>query len=321
MSSRDIIKEELEKEAQAILQAASRLNEAVEEAVEMLYQCQGKVIVTGMGKTGIIARKIAATLASTGTTAIFLHAAEGIHGDLGMLQKGDVIIAVSYSGNTQELVSLIPYIKFHKVPIIAITGNAQSQLAKHADMILDSSVSPESEPFGLVPTASTTVALALGDALAVALLKKRDFQESDFARFHPGGTIGRKLIYRVRDLMHTDKENPLVTTRVTMAEAILEMTSKGLGCTSVIDEKGKLAGIVTDGDLRRIISLGENFLQKKISSVMTANPHHVAPDALAVDALTLMEDHKITMLPVTDEDHRPIGMLHMHDLINAGVVG
>lgn len=321
MNSRDIIKAELEKEAQAILQAASRLNEAGEEAVEMLYQCQGKVIVTGMGKTGIIARKIAATLASTGTTAIFLHAAEGIHGDLGMLQKGDVVIAVSYSGNTQELVSLIPYIKFHKVPIIAITGNAQSQLARNADVTLDSYVSRESEPFGLVPTASTTVALALGDALAVALLKKRDFQESDFARFHPGGTIGRKLIYRVRDLMHSGRENPLVTIQVTMAEAILEMTSKGLGCTSVIDENGKLAGIVTDGDLRRIISLGENFLQKKVSNIMTANPRQVAPDTLAVDALTLMEDHKITMLPVIDEDHRPIGMLHMHDLINAGVVG
>ncbi len=317
----DSVRNELNLEAKAIIEASKRINKDIEEAIDLLYNCTGKVIVTGMGKTGIIARKIAATLASTGTTAIFLHAAEGIHGDLGILQKNDVVIAVSYSGNTQELVSLIPYIKFHKIPIIALTGNLESQLAKNSNVVINCFVPKEYEPLGLVPTSSTTVTLAMGDAIAIALLKKRDFKESDFAKFHPGGTIGKKLIYKVEDLMHTGRNNPLVSSKVKMDKVILEMTSKGLGCTNVVDDKGKLIGIITDGDLRRILSKSGNILEKSAYESMTQNPKYVYANSLAVDALNLMEDNKITMLPVIDEDGKSIGMLHMHDLIDTGVVG
>lgn len=317
----EFMKKELNLEADAIKKVAERIDENAEKAVDLLFNCQGKVIVTGMGKTGIIARKIAATFSSTGTTAIFLHAAEGIHGDLGILQKDDVVIAVSNSGNTPELVSIIPYIKFNKIPLIAITGNINSKLAKNSDIVIDCYVPKEYEPFGLVPTASTTVALALGDAIAVALLKKKDFKESDFARFHPGGTIGKKLIYQVKDLMHSGKENPLVQNNVKMDNAILEMTSKGLGCTNVIDNNGKLVGIVTDGDLRRFLSKGYTNLNILVTEAMTVNPKHTSPETLAVEALNLMEENKITMLPVLNESNEPVGMLHMHDLIDAGVVG
>ncbi|MBC8415678.1 MAG: KpsF/GutQ family sugar-phosphate isomerase [Candidatus Cloacimonetes bacterium] len=317
----EFVKKELNLEAEAIKKVAERIDENAEKAVDLLFNCQGKVIVTGMGKTGIIARKIAATFSSTGTTAIFLHAAEGIHGDLGILQKDDVVIAVSNSGNTPELVSIIPYIKFNKIPLIAITGNINSKLAKNSDVVIDCYVPKEYEPFGLVPTASTTVALALGDAIAVALLKKKDFKESDFARFRPGGTIGKKLIYQVKDLMHSGKENPLVQNNVKMDNAILEMTSKGLGCTNVIDNDGKLVGVVTDGDLRRFLSKGYTNLNILVTEAMTVNPKHTSPETLAVEALNLMEENKITMLPVVNESNEPVGMLHMHDLIDAGVVG
>jgi arabinose-5-phosphate isomerase len=321
MDIKEIVRKELELEAKAIQLVSARLDDSVEKAVELLYKCSGKVIVTGMGKTGIIARKLAATLSSTGTTAIFLHAAEGIHGDLGILNEDDLVVAISYSGNTEELVSIIPFIKFSKIPIIAITGNVDSRLANNSEVVIDCSVPKEFEPFGLVPTASTTVALAMGDAIAVALLKKRNFKESDFARFHPGGTIGKKLIYRVRDLMHEGESNPLVSEGVSMDQVILEMTSKGLGCTGVVNAAGLLTGIVTDGDLRRVLGIPGNLLDRKAEEVMTADPVSVLADTLAVEALTCMEEHKITMLPVVDVDKKPVGMLHMHDLINAGVVG
>ncbi|MCK4311776.1 MAG: KpsF/GutQ family sugar-phosphate isomerase [Candidatus Cloacimonetes bacterium] len=317
----EIVKKELNLEAEAINKIAERIDENIIKAIDILYNCKGKVVVTGMGKTGIIARKIAATLSSTGTTSIFLHAAEGIHGDLGILQKDDVVIAVSTSGNTQELISIIPFIKFMKIPIISITGNKQSQLAKNSDVVIDCYVPKEYEPFGLVPTASTTVTLAIGDAIAVALLKKRDFKETDFAKFHPGGTIGKKLIYKVDDLMHTGDKNPIVENNVKMDKVILEMTSKGLGCTNVIDENGKLVGIVTDGDLRRFLAKGITDLNVLVLEAMTVNPKSVNPETLAVDALNLMEENKITMLPVVDKENIPVGMLHMHDLIDAGVVG
>lgn len=317
----EIVKKELNLEAEAINKIAERIDDSVEKAIDILYNCNGKVVVTGMGKTGIIARKIAATLSSTGTTSIFLHAAEGIHGDLGILQKDDVVIAVSTSGNTQELISIIPFIKFMKIPIISITGNKQSQLAKNSNVVIDCYVPKEYEPFGLVPTASTTVTLAIGDAIAVALLKKRDFKETDFAKFHPGGTIGKKLIYKVEDLMHTGDKNPVVENNVKMDKVILEMTSKGLGCTNVIDENGKLVGIVTDGDLRRFLAKGITDLNVSVLEAMTVNPKSVYPETLAVDALNLMEENKITMLPVVNKENAPVGMLHMHDLIDAGVVG
>lgn len=317
----DFVKKELNLEAKAINEAADRVNENIEKAIEILYKCSGKVIVTGMGKTGIIARKIAATLSSTGTTAIFLHAAEGIHGDLGILQENDIVIAVSYSGNTEELISIIPYIKFKKIQIIAITGNLGSKLANNSDIVIDSFVKKEYEPFGLVPTSSTTVSLAIGDALAIALLKKRNFKESDFAQFHPGGTIGKKMILTVNDLMHSGDKNPIVKNTDKMNKVVLEMTSKGLGCSSVIDEAGKLIGIVTDGDLRRYLTKGHTDLNVQAAEVLTGKPKTVHPKCLAVDALNLMEDHKITMLPVVNQCDEPVGMLHMHDLINAGVVG
>ncbi len=317
----DFIKKELNLEAKAIIEASERINDEIEKAIEILYECSGKVIVTGMGKTGIIARKIAATLSSTGTTAIFLHAAEGIHGDLGILQENDVVVAVSYSGNTEELISIIPYIKFKKIPIIALTGNADSKLAKNSDIVIDCFVKKEYEPFGLVPTSSTTVTLAMGDAIAIALLKKRNFKESDFAQFHPGGTIGKKMILKVEDLMHSGDKNPIVKNSDKMNKAVLEMTSKGLGCTNVIDESGKLVGIVTDGDLRRFLSKGYTDLNIKVTEAITKFPKTVKPNTLAVDALNLMEDNKITMMPVVNDQNEPVGMLHMHDLINAGVVG
>ena len=318
------VKNELKLEAKAISEVAERIDENTEKAIELICCCTGKIIVTGMGKTGIIARKIAATLTSTGTTAIFLHAAEGIHGDLGTLGNNDVVIAISNSGNTQELVSIIPFIKFRKIPIIALTGNKQSQLATNSDVVIDCNVPKEYEPFGVVPTSSTTVALAVGDALSIALLKKKNFREEDFAEFHPGGTIGKRLLLKVKDLMHSDDKNPVVSCTDKMDTAILEMTSKGLGCTNVTDETGKLAGIITDGDLRRELSRelknNRNILQENAEIVMTKNPKTANPENLAVDALNLMEDNKITMLPVINEIGVPVGMLHLHDLINAGII-
>lgn len=318
----EIIKQELLLAADAIVRTANKLSpEALHKAFELIVSCSGKVVVTGLGKTGIIARKISATLSSTGTTSIFLHAADGVHGDIGMIQSGDVVIAVSHSGSTKELLSVITYAKFIKVPVIALTGNLNSPLAESSDVILDCSVPKEIEPFGLVPTASTTVALAVGDALAVALLKHKNFAEADFAKFHPGGTIGKKLLLRVSDLMHSGNALPVVSSGQKMPEVIMEMTGKKLGCTAIVDEQGCLVGMITDGDLRRQLQLKQNhLLDFSAAECMTANPKHAHPEELAVNALNLMESHKITMLPVLDADNRPVGMLHMHDLIQAGII-
>ena len=320
MNTLETIRLELQREAEAVNEAAQRVDNKFCEAVELIYDCQGKIVVTGMGKTGIIGRKIAATLASTGTTAIYLHPAEGIHGDLGMVQKEDIVIAISYSGATSEVVKIIPYLHFHKIPIIAITGNLESELSRNSQIVLDGSIPEGYEPFGLVPTCSTTVALAIGDALAVALLKKRNFREEDFALFHPGGTIGRKLLLQVKDLMHKNEEIPVVPQGAGLDQVVLEMTGKKLGCTCVTNGSGKLMGIVTDGDLRRLITKGIKGLKQKASQIMTVNPLTIYQDILAVDALNLMETNKITMLPVVDSNNIPIGFLHMHDLIQAGVV-
>jgi len=318
----DTVLEELAKEASAISKVAEQLDKsAVEKAFDLLCECSGKVVLTGIGKAGIIARKISATLASTGTTSIFLHAAEGIHGDLGMIEPRDIVIAVSNSGNSQELISIIPFLKFNHVPIIALTGELNSQLAKNADAVLNCHVPKEYEPLGLVPTSSTTVALAVGDALAIALLRHKNFQLNDFARFHPGGTIGKKLLLRVSDLMHKGEDLPHVSSTVGMSTAIMEMTSKKLGCTAVTNHDGKLAGMITDGDLRRQLhSKGDVLLSFTAGDCMTANPKALNPDELAIDALNLMESFKITMLPVVDDNNIPVGMLHMHDLIRAGVI-
>lgn len=318
----DIIKQELIQTAKAITEVSVRLSpHTLHKAFELLINCQGKVVVTGLGKTGIIARKISATLASTGTTSIFLHAADGMHGDIGMIQDNDVVLAVSYSGATKELLSIISYAKFIHVPVIALTGNTSSPLAESADVILDCFIPKEYEPFGLVPTASTTVALALGDALAVALLRHKNFEEKDFALFHPGGTIGKKLLLRVSDLMHSGDALPIVKSAQKMPEVIMVMTSKKLGCTAVIDEKGILIGMITDGDLRRQLQEKQNhILNCTAGECLTAHPKSAHPEDLAVNALNLMESHKITMLPVIDNENKPVGMLHMHDLIQAGII-
>lgn len=320
MKINKIIKEELHRQSEAIRLAAERTGEEFDQAVELIFNCQGKIVVTGMGKTGLIGRKIAATLSSTGTSAFYLHPAEGIHGDLGMVQEGDLLIALSYSGNTREMIEIIPYMHFHKIPIIAITGNHESELAKNSCIVLNSAVPKEYEPFGLVPTSSTTVSLAIGDALAVALLRKRSFCEEDFARYHPGGTIGRRLLLKVDDLMHTNDEIPYIDAKDGLDKVVLEMTSKKLGCTCVMKEN-RLIGIITDGDLRRLLALGMKALKSKAEDIMTKDPLSISRDKLAVDALYLMEKKKITMLPVLESNNQVAGILHMHDLIQAGVVG
>ncbi len=317
----EIAKYELELVKKAVDFSLSNIGGEFEEAVNLLNECKGKVVVTGLGKTGIIGRKLAATLTSTGTTAIFLHAAEGVHGDLGMLSKDDVVIAISSSGNSGELVSILPFFKFLKVPVIAMTANMNSKLAMNSDIVIDCSVPQNSEPFGLVPTITTTITLILADAVAVALLKKKDFQIQDFARVHPGGTIGRKLLLRVEDLMHSGESNPMSSVHDSMKKVIMTMTTKGLGCSNIIGDDGKLKGIITDGDLRRLLSSEDFNLDKTAEECMVRNPRTVTRKTLAVKALTLMEDMKITMLPVVDEENSPEGMLHMHDLIQAGVVG
>jgi arabinose-5-phosphate isomerase len=322
MSVVEDIRNELKLEAEAIRRVADKLDPAqLQAAFDLLKDCRGKVVLTGIGKAGIIARKISATLASTGTTSIFLHAAEGIHGDLGMMQNTDIVIAISNSGNTQELLSIIPFIKFIGVPLIALTGNLQSQLAQAADAVLDCGVPPEFEALGLVPTSSTTVALAVGDALAVALLRHKNFSLVDFARFHPGGNIGKKLLLMVSDLMHSGPALPKVLENESMSDAILEMTSKKLGCTAVVSAAGILKGMITDGDLRRQIQLrGGGILKARAAQCMTADPKRCRGSELAVNALNLMERHQITMLPVVDAEDKVIGMLHMHDLIRAGII-
>lgn len=320
MNFKNLIQKEMLAESDAIKKAADKINDSIDKAISFIYECNGKLVTTGMGKSGLIARKISATFASTGTTSIYLHPAEGIHGDLGMLQKGDVVLALSHSGNTQELISIIPFIKFNQIPLIAITGNTDSALAKNADIVIDSSIDKEIEPFGLVPTASTTVQLAIGDALAVAVLNKKEFKINDFALFHPGGTIGKKLLLKISDLMHSGEQNPKVPETADMNQAILEMTSKGLGCTIVESNQGKLIGIVTDGDLRRFLSHGLTNLNLSVLDAMTTNPKRMHPDELAVEALNLMEKYMITMLPIVNHEDEPVGLLHMHDLIKSGVV-
>ncbi|MCB5269990.1 MAG: KpsF/GutQ family sugar-phosphate isomerase [Candidatus Cloacimonetes bacterium] len=322
MSISSCIRDELLKEASAIKTVAESLDHAqLEKAFQLLKACEGKVVLTGIGKAGIIARKISATLASTGTSSIFLHAAEGIHGDLGMLNNKDVVLAISNSGNTSEMLAIIPFIKFIGIPLISLTGNPESQLAKASDAVLSTKVDSSLEALGLVPTASTTVALALGDALAIALLKDKNFSLNDFARFHPGGAIGKRLLLKVKDLMHQDQELPRVLESASLMDSILEMSSKKLGCTIVEDADGRLMGIITDGDLRRHIQQKQqNILSYAAKDCMTANPKACLPDDLAVSALNLMEQFSITMLPVIDAQGKAAGLLHMHDLIRAGVV-
>jgi len=303
----------LQTEAAAILALVDRVDDQFARAVELIRGCKGRVIVTGMGKSGIICRKIAATLASTGTPAFFLHPAEAVHGDLGVIQADDVVIAMSYSGETEELTRVLETLKRIGAPLIAISGSLTSTLAQAADVALDCSVSEEACPMNLVPTASTTAALALGDALAMTVLVEKGFKPEDFANLHPGGKLGKKLM-RVEQLMSAGDALPVVQLNTAMRDVIYEMSRKGLGMTSVVEEDGRLAGIITDGDLRRKMATTPNIQDLTARDVMTANPVAIGQSTMAVEALAMMEQRKITSIVVIDADRRVAGVVHLHDL-------
>jgi arabinose-5-phosphate isomerase len=310
----------LDIEARALTELNQRLDSRVEQAVALMLACPGRVIVCGLGKTGHIARKIAATLASTGTPSFFLHAAEAVHGDIGMIGGQDLLIAVSYSGSGQELLAILPAAHRLGVKVIAMTGHNDSELARLADVHLDVSVSQEACPLNLAPTASTTVALAMGDALAVACLEARGFGADDFARSHPGGALGRRLLTRVADIMRSASAVPCVTQSASVFEALEEISRKGMGMTAVIDSSGRAIGIFTDGDLRRLIERKGDVRKLTVADGMSSNPRHIQPEALAVDAAVIMDSHKLNQMLVSDDQGKLIGAVHMHDLMAAKVV-
>jgi arabinose-5-phosphate isomerase len=320
MNMLDIAKKVLQTEADAVQALISKLDDNFTRAVDVIYSSRGRVVVTGMGKSGLVGKKIAATLASTGTPAFFMHPAEATHGDLGMVTSDDVIIAISNSGETDEIVSLMPFLKRFSVSLISMTGNRSSSLARGADVTLDISVSEEACPMGIVPTASTTATLAMGDALAIALLTRRGFREEDFAFFHPSGSLGKKLFIQVKDLMHSGEMLPLTQADASLTEAIIEISSRRLGVTAVIDDGMRVLGIVTDGDVRRgIEKWGKSFLDKKVLEVMTTNPKLIREEELAAKALAIMEKHSITSLVVADDERRIRGIIHMHDVLRQGI--
>lgn len=305
-------------EAEGILGLVPRLDERFLRALEILRDCRGRVVVTGIGKSGIAGRKVAATLASVGTPALFLHSAEGVHGDIGMVARGDVALAISNSGETEEILALLPAIKRLGVPLVVLTGNPNSTLARNGDVVLDVSVGVEACPMNLVPTSSTIAALAMGDALAVALLELRGVEPEDFAVVHPGGNLGRRFL-KVEDLMHVGEAVPIVSEETPMADAILEMTGKRLGATTVVDAAGRLSGIITDGDLRRALQKDRQVFRKVAREVMSLNPKTIGRSELATKALEVMERHAITQLIVVD-DRRPAGIIHLHDILRAKIV-
>ena len=308
-------------EADALMALADSINGEFEQAVRLILATKGRVVVTGMGKSGLIGQKIASTMASTGTPAFFLHPAEGIHGDLGMIMKGDVVIAISNSGETDEVVRILPIIKRLGASLVSMSGNPKSTLARAGDVFLDISIKEEACPLGLAPTASTTATLAMGDALAVALLLERGFRPEDFALFHPGGSLGKKLLLTVGDLMHAGDAVPVVTSDTPMRDALFVITSKGLGVTGVIDGDGALLGVITDGDLRRALGRGVDILGLPAGELMGRNPKRIKRGELAAKALQRMEEHSITSLFVFegDDDKQPVGVIHLHDLLKAGL--
>jgi arabinose-5-phosphate isomerase len=314
-------KEVVRIEAEAIAALEERIGQQFADAVEMIFRCTGRVVIAGMGKSGIIARKIVATLNSTGTPSLFLHPSDALHGDLGMVRKEDVIILISKSGDTVELHALVPMLKRIGVPIIAMLGSTSSKLSGSADIVLDASVRVEACPYDLAPTSSTTATLVLGDALAMALLERKQFTEEEFALYHPGGNLGKRLLLRVGEMMTAGAAVPIVAKNIPIRDAILEMTTKRLGATCVVDDSGKLAGIITDGDLRRLLQKTTDVTNITAEMAMTRHPKTISRDLLAAVALQEMEAHNITQLIVVDREHRPVGMLHLHELVKAGLGG
>ncbi|HOL64111.1 MAG TPA: KpsF/GutQ family sugar-phosphate isomerase [Accumulibacter sp.] len=316
----DLARQVLRIEAEAVTALVERVDDDFLRAVALILNSHGRVIVSGMGKSGHIGRKIASTLASTGTPAYFVHPAEASHGDLGMITRDDILIALSNSGEAVELLTIVPIVKRQGAKLLSLTGNRQSSLAREADIHLDVGVAQEACPLNLAPTASTTAALALGDALAVALLDARGFGREDFARSHPGGRLGRRLLTHVRDVMHVGPAVPQVSLATSVAEAILEISRGGIGMTAVIDDQQRLVGIVTDGDLRRAFASNLDLRSRQVSAIMGCHPRSIGPDRLAVEAVEMMEHYRINQLPVVDEHGRLLGALNMHDLFQAKVI-
>jgi arabinose-5-phosphate isomerase len=310
-------------ESAAILQMGERLDQSFVRAVQLLLECRGRVVVTGVGKSGAIGRKMASTLASTGTPALFLHAGEGLHGDLGMVAPGDVLIALSYSGRTDDLLAILPVVKSMKVPVIAVTGNAQSFLADHADLTLNVAVEKEACPLNLAPTSSTTAALAMGDALAICVMHQRRFGSEDFARFHPGGTLGRGLTLTVNDLMRTGSRLAILQENVNLRDALHAITEAVTGAAIIVDEAGKLSGYLTDGDVRRLLVHSENaddLLRQNVADTMTRSPLAFSPDQLALDAMRSLQERGVDDAPVVDENNVPVGLLDVQELLRAGLM-
>lgn len=315
-SARDVIK----KEAEAVAGLLDRLDENFEKAVRAILTTSGRVIVTGIGKSGLVGRKIAATFASTGTPSLFLHPTEAFHGDLGIVTDNDIVLAISKSGDTSELHQLIPAFKRLGLQIILLTGEVGSPLAERADIIIDCSVKAEACPNNLVPTASSTAALVMGDALAVALLRMRGFSAEDFAKVHPGGALGRRLLVRVSDIMHTGDKVPIVAESTSVLDTLITMSRGRLGTAVVVDDSGRMLGVFTDGDLRRLSERGQQFFDRKIGEVMTRNARTINPDAILDEVLALCEKYKITVLVAVDKDHRPVGIIHLHDILTSKLV-
>jgi len=310
----------IQTEAQAVFELQNRIDARFDSACKLLLACTGRIVVTGMGKSGHIAKKIAATFASTGSPAFFMHPGEASHGDVGMITKQDVVIALSHSGNTNEILALLPILKRLDVPLVALTGNPESILAKTATVSLDLSIKQEACPLGLAPTTSTTVALVMGDALAIALLQARGFSAQDFALSHPGGSLGKKLLLRIDGLYHAGDEIPIVLESASITEALAEVNNKKLGMTCIVDARGKLAGVYTDGDIRRTLINQYDIQTTPLSQVMTTNCRTIRPGMLAAEALSIMQKHSITSLVVIDEEQTPQAVLHLHDILKAGVI-
>ncbi len=320
MGSIEEAKKVLKIEARAIKNLISTIDRNFEKAVEIAASCKGRIVVMGMGKSGLVGKKIAATLASTGTPAFFLHPAEGILGDVGMMTEGDLVLALSHSGETEEIEKLLPVIRRMNLKLIAITGKPKSKLAKKSDLVINVKVEKEACPYNLVPTASTTAMLAMGDALAISLLKRKKFKKEDFARLHPGGILGKRLLLKVKDIMRKGKDNPVIHQEKTVREALLVMTKTRLGATSVVDGSGKLVGFFTDGDLRRRLQKDEKILNKKIHTVMTKNPKTITHDILAIEAAKMMQEKKFDNIPVIDGKNYPIGIVDERDLLSQGIL-